>query len=96
MAAGPRFIDCQRCRSFMKILVTGGSGFIGTNFINFLQKKQFSICNIDINEPQNIEHSRYFERIDINNYESLLSAMMDFQPDYVVHLAARTDLNGED
>lgn len=80
----------------MKILVTGGSGFIGTNFINFLQKKPFSICNIDINEPQNIEHSRYFERIDINNYESLLSAMMDFQPDYVVHLAARTDLNGED
>jgi|TARA_B110000967_G_C18761368_1_gene498035 GlcNAc-P-P-Und epimerase len=80
----------------MKILVTGGSGFIGTNFINFLQKKSCSICNFDINEPQNIKHSRYFERIDINNYESLLSAMIDFQPDYVVHLAARTDLNGED
>jgi nucleoside-diphosphate-sugar epimerase len=80
----------------MKILVTGGSGFIGTNFINFLQKKSCSIRNVDIKEPKNTEHSRYFERVDINNYESLLRAVMDFQPDYVVHLAARTDLNGVD
>lgn len=80
----------------MKILVTGGSGFIGTNFIDFLQKKSCSILNIDIRDPKNTEHSRYFERVDINNYESLLRAMMDFQPNYVVHLAARTDLNGAD
>jgi len=80
----------------MKILVTGGSGFIGTNFIDLLENKSCSIRNLDINEPKNTEHSRYFERVDINNYESLLSAMMDFQPDYVVHLAARTDLNGAD
>ncbi|MDG2091634.1 MAG: NAD(P)-dependent oxidoreductase [SAR86 cluster bacterium] len=80
----------------MKILVTGGSGFIGTNFIDLLEKKSCCIRNLDINEPKNTKHSRYFERIDINNYESLLSAMMDFQPDYVVHLAARTDLNGAD
>ena len=80
----------------MKILVTGGSGFIGTNFIDFLEKKSCSIRNVDINEPKNTEHSKYFERVDINNYESLLRAMMDFQPDYVVHLAARTDLNGAD
>ena len=80
----------------MKILVTGGSGFIGTNFINFLQKKSCTILNIDINKPKNTKHSGYFECVDINNYESLLNAMTNFQPDYVVHLAARTDLNGED
>ncbi len=80
----------------MKILVTGGSGFIGTNFINFLEKKSCIIRNIDIEEPKNTEHSKYFELVDINNYELLLGAMMDFQPDYVVHLAARTDLNGRD
>ena len=80
----------------MKILVTGGSGFIGTNFVNFLQKKSCTILNIDINKPKNTGHSEYFECVDINNYESLLNVMVDFQPDYVVHLAARTDLNGID
>jgi dTDP-glucose 4,6-dehydratase len=30
-----------------KILITGGSGFIGTNFINFLSKKKTKILNID-------------------------------------------------
>ena len=30
-----------------KILITGGSGFIGTNFINFLSKKKIKILNID-------------------------------------------------
>ena len=30
-----------------KILITGGSGFIGTNFINLISKKKFKILNID-------------------------------------------------
>ena len=30
-----------------KILITGGSGFIGTNFINFLSYKKINILNID-------------------------------------------------
>jgi dTDP-D-glucose 4,6-dehydratase len=30
-----------------KILVTGGSGFIGTNFVNYLAKKNKVIFNID-------------------------------------------------
>ena len=30
-----------------KILVTGGSGFIGTNLVNFLLKKKNKVTNID-------------------------------------------------
>ena len=30
-----------------KILITGGSGFIGTNFVNFISKKKAKILNID-------------------------------------------------
>ena len=30
-----------------KFLITGGSGFIGTNFINLISKKNFKILNID-------------------------------------------------
>ena len=30
-----------------KIIVTGGSGFIGTNLVNFLIKKNYFVINID-------------------------------------------------
>ena len=30
-----------------KIIVTGGSGFIGSNLVNFLIKKKFFVINID-------------------------------------------------
>ena len=31
----------------MRIVITGGSGFIGTNLINYLNKKKFKLLNID-------------------------------------------------
>ena len=30
-----------------KIIVTGGSGFIGSNLVNFLIKKRFFVINLD-------------------------------------------------
>ena len=30
-----------------KIIVTGGSGFIGSNLVNFLIEKNFHVINID-------------------------------------------------
>ena len=30
-----------------KIIVTGGSGFIGTNLVNYLIKKKYFVINID-------------------------------------------------
>ena len=30
-----------------KILVTGGSGFIGSNLVNYLIKKKYYVINID-------------------------------------------------
>ena len=30
-----------------KIIVTGGSGFIGTNLVDFLIKKKFFVINLD-------------------------------------------------
>ena len=32
-----------------KFLITGGSGFIGSNLVNFLIKKKYKIVNLDIN-----------------------------------------------
>ena len=33
-----------------KIIVTGGNGFIGSNLVNFLLKKNYFVINIDKNK----------------------------------------------
>jgi GlcNAc-P-P-Und epimerase len=77
----------------MRILVTGGSGFIGTNLIDGFLKSGYKVLSIDINEPQNKAHKKIFRNVDILNYSSLVSVFKEFCPTHLVHLAARTDLH---
>ena len=77
-----------------RILITGGSGFIGTNIIEYYKDK-FELLNIDIETPRNKEQQDYWKKVDINNKEELLNTFLDFNPNYVFHMAARTDLNGK-
>lgn len=80
----------------MKIIVTGGSGFIGTNLISYLIDKDYTVLNIDIAEPRNKAQMQYWKNVDITDYNNLHKAITDFNPDYIVHLAARTDILGHD
>lgn len=78
-----------------RVLVTGGSGFIGTNLVtNFLQDG-WEVLNFDSAPPQNPEHVRLFHEGDIRNETALTVAVRNFRPEVVVHLAARTDLDGK-
>lgn len=77
-----------------KILITGGSGFIGTNIIEKLTSEGETILNIDILPPKIKEQLPLYKKADICDYEKLEMLVEDFNPDYVIHLAARTDLNG--
>lgn len=77
-----------------KVLITGGSGFIGTNLLLFLIEK-YEILNIDIRESNLTELQKYTSLVDITNYEKLRNVVISFSPDYIIHLAARTDLNGK-
>ena len=76
-----------------KVLITGGSGFIGTNLLLFLIEK-YEILNIDIRESNLTELQKYTSLVDITNYEKLRNVVISFSPDYIIHLAARIDLNG--
>lgn len=78
-----------------RILVTGGSGFIGTNLIESLKSDNLEICNFDIKPPINKEHLAFYCAGDIVNAGKFQDALREFQPDFVVHLAARTDLDGK-
>lgn len=79
----------------MKILITGASGFIGTNLLEDLNTKGYTVLNLDFNEPKILERRNVWKNIDITEYESFKKEVLDFKPDYIVHLAARTDLDGK-
>lgn len=78
-----------------RILITGASGFIGVNLLaNFLEKG-YTVKNIDLLKPPINDHFKYWTEVDITDYNSFQTAVLDFEPNYIVHLAARTDLNGK-
>lgn len=79
-----------------KYLITGGSGFIGTHIISaLLDKKNILILNIDIKAPKIKMHKSVWKNVDICDKENFIATIKEFQPDFVIHLAARTDLNGK-
>lgn len=78
-----------------KILITGGSGFIGTNLVNYYIKQGWTVKSIDLHSPKDTNANDIWERCDITDYKALHSYVQNFQPDYIIHLAARTDLDGK-
>lgn len=82
----------QESRRAGKVLVTGGAGFIGTNLVEHLLRSGRDVLSIDVSPPRLAEHEAVFRRVDILDPPRLRAAMAEFDPDAVVHLAARTDL----
>ncbi|MDR0748577.1 MAG: NAD(P)-dependent oxidoreductase [Tannerellaceae bacterium] len=80
----------------VKYLITGGSGFIGTNLISYLLRdEKAEILNIDAKTPKISSHRNCWKQIDIRDRQTLIETIIDFQPNIVIHLAARTDLSGK-
>ena len=87
----------------MKILITGGAGFIGANLIHFLMEEtDHSIVNADkLTYAGNLNSlSRFdgntrlaFERVDIANAEQVKHLFKTHQPDWVMHLAAESHVD---
>ncbi|WP_114700220.1 dTDP-glucose 4,6-dehydratase [Psychrobacter proteolyticus] len=87
----------------MKILVTGGAGFIGSAVIrHIIHNTDDEVLNVDkltyagnLESLKDIEQSaRYkFQQIDICNKEALEQAFDSFQPNLVMHLAAESHVD---
>tara|TARA_Y100001958_G_C21209043_1_gene534919 strand:- start:617 stop:1642 length:1026 start_codon:yes stop_codon:yes gene_type:complete len=84
-----------------KMIVTGGSGFIGSNLVNFLIQKKYFVINID---KLTYSSNRYDERkrnkkfykhyrIDINNKKKLLEIIKKNSPKAIFNLAAETHVD---
>ena len=82
----------------MKLLVTGGYGFIGSNFINLASQSNYKITNVDnvtyAADKNNIrvENINNIE-IDIADYPNIEKTILDFKPDAVVHFAAESHVD---
>ena len=78
------------------VLVTGGSGFIGTNLVEAFLGRTDRVLNLDLSAPRISSHRAVWRRVDICDADALRREVAAFRPDIVVHLAARTDLHGRD
>jgi GlcNAc-P-P-Und epimerase len=77
-----------------RILVTGGSGFIGTNLVEHLLGTGAEVTNVDCAAPRDRTHLASWARADLQDRAALHEVVARAQPELVVHLAARTDLDG--
>ena len=75
----------------MRILITGGSGFIGTNAIEMFAKYANAILNYSVHEPLSSEQAPYWRAGNILDQTATMAAFREFQPDRVLHLAARAE-----
>lgn len=85
----------------MKLLVTGGLGFIGSNFIEYIlkQNSQAEVVNVDkcdyVAREKNVApNPRYkYIRGDITEAFHMAHIFAEFQPDVVVHFAAQSHVD---
>jgi len=77
-----------------RVLITGGSGFIGTNLVAHFAGRGDEVRNLDIASPRNATHEKYWYKSDVTDRSSLTAFVRDFSPEFIVHMAARTDLDG--
>lgn len=82
----------------MKILVTGGAGFIGSNLVDRLLKHKHEVVAIDDLSGGNIDNlpndpSLYFEQEDCRDSHQIDKIFKEYRPDLVYHLAANAAEN---
>jgi len=79
----------------MRVVVTGGAGFIGSNLVFALVGAGHDVCVVDdfsTGVMANIHPAVELHRLDILD-PSLGGVMAGFRPEAVVHLAAQTDVS---
>jgi nucleoside-diphosphate-sugar epimerase len=76
-----------------RILLTGGSGFIGTNLLEAWSTEGISFMNLDLSPPLNPSHGKFWHKADLLDPNAWLEQARAFDPTEVIHLAARTEMD---
>jgi len=75
----------------MRILLTGGSGFIGTNAVNAFAGTGHALLDLSQTVPLDPHNRQYWRPADVLDAPALKAAFAEFRPEWVIHMAARTD-----
>jgi UDP-glucose 4-epimerase len=79
----------------LKILVTGGAGFIGSNVAERMLSEGMEVAildNISTGLRENLMEKAAFHEADIRDKEAVFSVFEKEKPDYVAHHAAQIDV----
>ena len=84
-----------------KIIVTGGSGFIGSNLVNFLIRKNFFVINLDKltyasnSLKNNLRNKKNYKliKVDIIDKKKIIKIIKKFKPKAIFNLAAETHVD---
>jgi GlcNAc-P-P-Und epimerase len=74
------------------VLITGGSGFIGTHLINALLEKGVTVVNLDIRKPTLEAHSPYWVEGSIGDETFVHALIAKTRPALIYNLAANASL----
>jgi nucleoside-diphosphate-sugar epimerase len=86
-----RFHAPFRVPTMKRVIVTGGSGFIGTHLISCLLEQGHQVLNLDKRRPLATSQNCLHHQVDILDAGALRATFDSFSPQCLFHLAARTD-----
>ena len=79
----------------MKILVSGANGMLGSDLCGIFSDK-YEVMATDLPSRISAKETKKIciEEMDVRNYDKIISIFKSFRPDFILHLAAETNVDG--